>query len=248
MSLALRAALKTDLLNYDPSLFIGNFLTVVGLLFSLLIGNTFVFLYTQQESIFLALFHEARARERVESARAPRAPLSLASERRSRDLRDRTARAQVSVAKALLEQVALVCRGRPSYATLLGFIRAYVRDDLRRLDVPPATLLSARPQDDPLEAIMYMTSVGTPSTVYDTVKALREARGARLGALQRKLPALHFALLFVLSACQLVAFPLLSVGAIRGGAVGLWDPIMRLEAFLFGLMTGAVTTCAARAP
>ena len=41
---------------------------------------------------------------------------------------------------------------------------------------------------DPLEAIMWMTSVGTPSVIYDTVKWLRQARGARLGAMQRKLP------------------------------------------------------------
>ena len=32
--------------------------------------------------------------------------------------------------------------------------------DLRRLDVPPAELMARSPSEDPLEAIMYLTSVG----------------------------------------------------------------------------------------
>ena len=35
---------------------------------------------------------------------------------------------------------------------------------------------------------MYMTSVGVPSIVYETVRDLRQARGERLGACQRKFP------------------------------------------------------------
>ena len=42
---------------------------------------------------------------------------------------------------------------------------------------------------------MYMTSVGVPSVVYETVKDLRQARGARLGAFQRKFPSLGIVLL-----------------------------------------------------
>ena len=60
----------------DEAQFIQNFLTVIGLLFSLLVGNTFVFLYTQQEGVYYALFREARARlprARRTARRAPRA-------------------------------------------------------------------------------------------------------------------------------------------------------------------------------
>ena len=54
-------------------------------------------------------------------------------------------------------------------------MKDYVKKDLRRLDIPPAQLLSSKPMDDPLEAIMYITSVGVPSIVYETVRALRQA-------------------------------------------------------------------------
>ena len=37
-----------------------NFLTVNGLLFSILAGNSFIFLYTQTEAIYYALFAEVR--------------------------------------------------------------------------------------------------------------------------------------------------------------------------------------------
>eukprot|EP00971_Amphidinium_carterae_P017449 344030-Amphidinium_carterae.1 len=43
--------------------------------------------------------------------------------------------AEVSEAKALMEQVALVCSGRPFYKTVLEYINNYVMLDLRRLDV-----------------------------------------------------------------------------------------------------------------
>ena len=70
------ATVDAGLLGYDPAQFIQNFLTVIGLLFSLLVGNTFVFLYTQQEGVLRA-FREARARPRARrtARRAPRAPL-----------------------------------------------------------------------------------------------------------------------------------------------------------------------------
>ncbi|CAJ1398143.1 unnamed protein product [Effrenium voratum] len=55
-----------------------NCFTGVGLVFSLFAAQTFSFLYSQQEAIYLALY------------------------------------AEVSEAKALLEQLALVCRGRPT--------------------------------------------------------------------------------------------------------------------------------------
>ena len=59
---------------------------------------------------------------------------------------------------------------------------------------------------------MYMTSVGVPSVVYETVKNLRQARGMRLGAMQRKFPTLGIALLYLLAGVELLAFPLLGAG------------------------------------
>ena len=80
----------------------------------------------------------------------------------------------MSEAKSLLEQVSLVCAGRPFYKDVLLAIKRYVSQDLKRLDYSPATLLSNKPKDDPLETILYLTSVGVPSVVYDTVRSLRQ--------------------------------------------------------------------------
>ncbi|CAJ1431662.1 unnamed protein product [Effrenium voratum] len=113
-----------QLLAMDQSQFMQNFLTVNGLLFTILCGNTYTSLYNQQEILFHALFVE------------------------------------VSEAKSLLEQACLVCQGRPFYPKMLDSIGDYVSTDLRRLDAEPAELLANRPMDDPLEYILYATSVG----------------------------------------------------------------------------------------
>ncbi|GAX29626.1 hypothetical protein FisN_3Lh118 [Fistulifera solaris] len=187
-------------LSQDSSQFVQNFLNVAGLLFSILVGQTYYFLYPQQESIFYALFEE------------------------------------VTEAKSLLEQVALVCQGRSMYNRCLEAISRYVQQDLKKIQSDPAVLLSARPVDDPLEAIMYMTSVGVPGSVYDTVKSLREARARRLGALQRKLPPIHMLLLWVLAGVLLVSFPLLGAGTQTIGGFKL----LTVEGTLFGVMTSGI--------
>jgi hypothetical protein len=170
----------------DSSQFIQNILTTCGLMFSILVGYTYYFLYQQQESIYLALFEE------------------------------------VTVAKSLLEQISLVCEGRkPMYRTILQCVDRYVRDDLTQFSVEPSVLLSSRPIDDPLEDIMYLTSVGEPSVVYQTVRSLRQARARRLGALQRKLPQIHMILLFSLAAIVLCTFPLLGAGVQTIGEPGI---------------------------
>lgn len=190
-------------LSQDSSQFVQNFLTVSGLLFSILIGQTYAFLYTQQEAVFYALFNE------------------------------------VTEAKSLLEQVALVCQGRPMYGRALESISKYVKNDLKQLKADPAVLISARPVDDPLESIMYLTSVGVPSSVYETVRSLRQARAARLGALQRKLPKVHFVLLWILAVIELGSFPLLGAGTQTIGGYN----ILTVEGVLFGVMTfGIVMT------
>ena len=227
--------------------------------FSLLLVNTFAWLYNQQEQLYVSLF------------------------------------AEVSVAKALLEQIAYVSRGRPEYAAeLLENVRRYVDDDLTKLSAEPVTALlggSSASYADPLEQVlarrgylkpspprhrrnwsrvcsmawrltksraiilrshqcaiaasgprraqvMWLTSVGSPGDVYETVRSLREARGQRLGALQRKLPAAHFGLLAVLGVLVLAIFPLLA--AATGAAVAPEDGLLRVQAVLFGLMTFAI--------
>jgi len=190
-------------LSQDSSQFVQNFLTVSGLLFSILVGQSYSFMYTQQESVYYALFEE------------------------------------VTEAKSLLEQVALVCQGRSMYQRVLACISSYVADDLRQLQSAPARLLSSRPVDDPLESIMYLTSVGVPSNVYETVRSLRQARARRLGALQRKLPPIHMLLLWILAAIELGAFPLLGAGTQTIGGYN----ILTIEGALFGVMTfGIVMT------
>ena len=190
----------------DEGQYFQNYVNAIDIMFSLLLVNTFAWLYNQQEQLYVSLF------------------------------------AEVSVAKALLEQIAYVSRGRPEYAAqLLENVRRYVDDDLTRLSAEPVTALlggSSKSYADPLEQVMWLTSVGSPGDVYETVRSLREARGQRLGALQRKLPAAHFGLLAVLGVLVLAIFPLLA--AATGAAVAPEDGLLRVQAVLFGLMTFAI--------
>lgn len=129
------------------------------------------------------------------------------------------------------------------YTKVLESISKYVQDDLKQLQADPAVLISSRPVDDPLENIMYMTSVGVPSSVYETVRSLRQARAARLGALQRKLPRLHMLLLWILAGIELGSFPLLGAGTQTIGGYN----ILTVEGYLFGIMTfGIVMTMRVR--
>lgn len=176
--------------------YVGNFLSLTSLLFSILAGGSYAALYSQNEAIFYALF------------------------------------AEVSEAKALMEQVALVCSGRPFYRSVLEYIKAYVDRDLRRLDRPPAVLCGRKPRDDPLEGILYLTSVGVPSVVYETVRSLRQKRGDRLGAVQRKLPAIQMVLLYMLGALTLLSFLLFASSVVGGERL--------LCRALFALLAGAL--------
>jgi hypothetical protein len=143
-------------------------------------------------------------------------------------------------AKSLLEQTALICQGRPFYPAVLKQIKLYIRNDLRRLDIPPVELIAQSPRNDPLEKIMFMTSVGVPSVIYETVKNLRQARGHRLGACQRKFPRLGIWLLYILATLELAAFPLLGAGTMAGLSVKM-DPsrVFGLQSLLFSGLTGA---------
>mmetsp|Transcript_1439 Transcript_1439/g.1962 ORF Transcript_1439/g.1962 Transcript_1439/m.1962 type:complete len:437 (+) Transcript_1439:117-1427(+) len=188
--------------SQDASQYIQNILTTSGLVFSILVGQTFYFMYQQQEAIYLALFEE------------------------------------VAMAKSLLEQVALVSQGRVAlYQQIMKCIDRYVTEDLTRFnDAEPAVLISARPVDDPLEDILYLTSVGEPSIVYQTVRSLRQARSYRLGALQRKLPDIHMTLLWTLFGIVLLVFPLLGAGSQTiGGMEILRVQSVYLSIIVFGM-------------
>jgi len=188
-------------LSTDSSQFIQDMQVVVGFLFSLLIGQTYYFMYQQQESIYNALFSE------------------------------------VSEAKSLLEQSSLVCQGRGFYPQILRSINQYVEEDLKKLrSFEPAVLLSKKPSDDPLESIMYLTSVGLPGTIYDTVRSLRQARAERLGALQRKLPQLHLTFLWLLASLELLSFPVLGAGVQTVGGYNT----LTVEGIFFGVMASGV--------
>ena len=117
--------------------------------------------------------------------------------------------------------------------------------------VTPSLILSARPADDPLEAILYLTSVGIPGQVYDTVRSLRQARSRRLGALQRKVPVIHLIMLGILGIIMVGSFPVLvGVGTAASSSgltstlpsigSGLFNNLMTLQGGLFGVATFAV--------
>jgi len=146
---------------------------------------------------------------------------------------------EVTMAKSLLEQVALVSQGREIlYEKILLCIQAYVRDDLTKFnDIEPSQLISKRPCDDPLEQILYLTSVGEPSLVYQTVRSLRQARSSRLGALQRKLPRLHMVLLWTLAAIVLFTFPLLGAGSQTIGGLG----ILQVQSWYLGFIVFGIS-------
>mmetsp|Transcript_8961 Transcript_8961/g.13319 ORF Transcript_8961/g.13319 Transcript_8961/m.13319 type:complete len:385 (-) Transcript_8961:817-1971(-) len=192
-----------------------SFISLVGLLYSILVGQVFGFLYSQQEALYLALFDE------------------------------------VTEAKSLLEQVALVSQGRTMYSTCLNSIARYVKQDLlegmESFDgsITPSLLLSARPSDDPLEAILYLTSVGIPGHVYDTVRSLRQARSRRLGALQRKVPVIHLIMLWLLGIIMVGSFPVFlgvsEAAASMGGLITRSN--MTVQSGLFGVATFSVVMC-----
>lgn len=189
--------------SQDASQYIQNILTTSGLTFSILVGQTYYFMYQQQEAIYLALFEE------------------------------------VTMAKSLLEQVSLVSQGREVlYEKILTCVKNYVHDDLTKFnDIEPSEMISNRPIDDPLEQILYLTSVGEPSLVYQTVRSLRQARSSRLGALQRKLPQIQIFLLWTLAAIVLFTFPLLGAGSQTIGGLG----ILKVQSWYLGFIVFGIS-------
>mmetsp|Transcript_67852 Transcript_67852/g.126775 ORF Transcript_67852/g.126775 Transcript_67852/m.126775 type:complete len:708 (+) Transcript_67852:87-2210(+) len=196
-----------DVIKGDVSQYMQNFFSYNGLLFSFFASQTYAVLYSQQESVYFALY------------------------------------AEVSEARSLMEQLTLVSQGRPYYPALLRCLEAYANELFLgvRLGCPPAVLVSGRPEYDPLERILYLTSVGVPSVLYDTVRSLRQARGVRLAASQPKLPTEHFVLLCFLGGLELLVFPLLGAG-ISGYEpdAALPGHVLSFQSVVFAFLVGAV--------
>lgn len=189
-------------LSNDLSQYVQNILTTCALLFGMLVGQTYYFMYQQQELVFYALF------------------------------------AEVTEAKSLLEQISLMTYGRPGlYPSLLSRMNDYVQNDLKLLSVKdPIAVTSGLPKDDPLESILYATSVGLPGVMYETVKSLRQARANRCGALQRKLPALHVYCLRLLGVIVMAAFPVCG-----SGSQAIAPNVLVLQSYMFGVLAFALT-------
>ncbi|KAL3782585.1 hypothetical protein HJC23_005288 [Cyclotella cryptica] len=189
-------------LSNDLSQYVQNILTTCALLFGMLVGQTYYFMYQQQEHVFFALF------------------------------------AEVTEAKSLLEQISLMTYGRPSlYLSLLSRMNDYVQKDLKQLSIREPTAATSRlPKDDPLESILYATSVGVPGVVYETVKSLRQARATRCGALQRKLPNIHIFLLRLLGVIVLTSFPVCG-----SGSQAIAPNILLVQSYMFGILVFGLT-------
>jgi len=218
------------ILTDNSNQFIQNIHNGLALIFAFLTTNTLFFMYRQQETLYYALFDEVMA------------------------------------LNSLLEQSSLIAEGRAGmYRVLLMNIQRYIEDDLKlvtdyksilgqdtsgifsylmdEMDLSredlPALLLSRRPMDDPLEAILYATSVGEPSAMYSTVRLLRQARSKRLAALQRKMPEMNMYLLYSLGFSVWISFPVVAAGAQTVGGDALLD-LFRVELSVGVLAMGGV--------
>jgi hypothetical protein len=230
-------------LSNDLSQYIQNILTTCALLFGLLVGQAYYFTYKEQERVYYALYVE------------------------------------VTEAKSLLEQIALLSYGRRNrsgsrddddddrrgnnsnnlYSTLLTKLNEYVKYDLEVLSLrdPVDATISFTKQytattdtddnnmarrksnnnEDPLESILYATSVGLPGPIYDTVLSLRRARSERCGALQTKLPNVQMIVLRLLGLIVLITFPICG-----SGSSSIAPNVLVLQSVLFGILAFGLTT------
>jgi hypothetical protein len=232
-------------LSNDLSQYIQNILTTCALLFGLLVGQAYYFTYKEQERVYYALYVE------------------------------------VTEAKSLLEQIALLSYGRRNrsgsgrrddddsrrrgtnsnnlYSTLLTKLNEYVKYDLEVLSLrnPVDATISFTKQytattdtdennmvrresnnnEDPLESILYATSVGLPGPIYDTVLSLRRARSERCGAIQTKLPNVQMIVLRLLGLIVLITFPICG-----SGSSSIAPNVLVLQSVLFGILAFGLTT------
>ncbi|KAL3779503.1 hypothetical protein ACHAW5_010632 [Stephanodiscus triporus] len=202
-------------LSNDLSQYVQNVLTTCALLFGMLVGQAYYFTYKEQERVYYALF------------------------------------AEVTEARSLLEQISLLSYGRVGsmYPVLLSRMDEYVRRDLGELSVrDPIDVVAyagrsgtsssstSTSNDDPLESMMYATSVGVPGPMYDTVLSLRRARSERCGALQSKLPDVHVHVLRLLGVIVLTTFPVCG-----SGSSAIAPNVLVLQSYMFGILAFGLT-------
>jgi hypothetical protein len=99
------------------------------------------------------------------------------------------------------------------------------------------TILRKNNNEDPLESILYATSVGLPGPIYDTVLSLRRARSERCGALQTKLPNVQMIVLRLLGLIVLITFPVCG-----SGSSSIAPNVLVLQSVLFGILAFGLTT------
>ncbi len=218
------------ILTDNSNQFIQNAHNFLALTFSFLTSFTFSFLYSNQVKLYEALFDE------------------------------------VSLLISLMEQTALCTEGRSEvYKLLLESIQRYVNEDLKLVttigsiiysnkidedtinycprDDLPSILVSRRPETDPLETILYLTSVGQPSYIYSTIKLLRQARAKRLASLQRKMPEVNMYLLYILGFTTWISFPIVTAGSSTVGGEALievYRNLLSLGVFAMGCVLGII--------
>lgn len=227
------------ILTDNSNQFIQNIHNFCALLFSLLTGYTFSFLLKQQERMYYALFEEVSAAESLLEQCA------LVSEGRV----DMYAKLLNCVGKYVRDDLKLIMFRNFSneevfdqgnnvlISSSLSFMNivknSFQRNDQEIEDLP-AKLISTRPIDDPLETVLFLTSVGEPSSIYDTVKQLRQAQSKRLGAMQRKMPEINMYLLYSLGFMSWMTFPIVATGSQTVGGPGLLE-VDRLQ-LSFGIL------------
>ncbi len=216
------------ILTDNSNQFIQNVHNALALTFAFLTTNTLFFMYRQQETLYFALFDEITALVSLLEQSA------LLSEGRSEIyniILENLERYVEDDLKLVTDYKTIQIQGTNNGSSKDIKIAAadntmsplsFVMEEmyLGREDLP-ALLLSRRPKDDPLETILYATSVGEPSVIYSSVRDLRQARAKRLGALQRKMPEVNMYLLYTLGFTVWISFPVVTAGAQTVGGEAL---------------------------
>lgn len=211
------------ILTDNSNQFLQNVHNFLALTFAFLTGSTLQFMLRQQDILYKALFDEVTALVSLLEQSA------LISEGRS-DLYRNLLQSLTSYLENDLKLVTNYVsvqeeqeNGNTStHALTSSSSLSYVINEMGiSRENLPSYILSRRPENDPLERILYITSVGEPSSIYSSVLELRRARSKRLGALQRKMPEINMYLLYVLGSTVFVSFPFVTAGSETVGGDGL---------------------------
>ncbi|CAE7401965.1 tyrP-A [Symbiodinium natans] len=223
LSEGLRSLMATpaqEVLKDDMTQFTQNAFAVVLLVFGLLLGETLAMLLQRQDRLYCAIFQEvSEARSLVE---------------------------QLTLLGGARQGRAAVSEWTSNSATLLDSMETYLVQDLQRLG-EARILQNAGDEPDPLESLLFCTSVGVPSSVCSSVRAIRQARASRLAAAQRQFPVAHLLLIGVFGTCSLSIFLLLGAGLAGFEAAEATRPghLLAILAPLFGLLVGVQAITAA---